>query len=315
MSRTRDLTGLRFGMLTVLERTDRMRDRYFIWKCRCDCGNETYVDTKRLTRGTITNCGCIPKNTAKNGTIAEDLTGRRFGRLTVLRRAENRGSRTCWECRCDCGNTCVVCSHELKAGTCKSCGCLRRTNLPGVIDLTGRKFGRLTVLYATDQRDKRGSVLWRCRCDCGNELDVTENNLVHGRYQSCGCLRRENWEEIPNRLHRVDGTCIEWLERRKYRSDNTSGFRGVSQLKNGKYRVSIGFKRQRFYVGTFEDYHEAVSARLAVEDQIHNGFLRAYHRWQKKADEDPGWGRVNPLIFDVEKTGNDFQIITNTPLS
>lgn len=56
---------------------------------------------------------------------AENLTGCRFGRLTVLQRAENRHGRTCWLCRCDCGNTHVAAARDLKAGKVTSCGCRR----------------------------------------------------------------------------------------------------------------------------------------------------------------------------------------------
>lgn len=68
----RDLTGQRFGKLTVLERTNEKQDRYYLWRCRCDCGGEILVNTKRLRRGTVTNCGCVPKTTARRGMIAED---------------------------------------------------------------------------------------------------------------------------------------------------------------------------------------------------------------------------------------------------
>lgn len=55
-----------------------------------------------------------------------DLVGKRFGRLMVLERAENRGKRTRWQCKCDCGNTCIVCSQDLLNGDTCSCGCLQR---------------------------------------------------------------------------------------------------------------------------------------------------------------------------------------------
>ena len=110
-------------------------------------------------------------------------------------------------------------------------------------DLSGRKFGMLTAKYATEKRDKRGSVYWHCVCDCGNEVDVTAAGLVHGNYHSCGCLQKKNRQEIAQRRHLVDGTCVEVLEKRKSRKDNMSGFRGVLQLKNCiRYRVDIGFK-------------------------------------------------------------------------
>ena len=58
---------------------------------------------------------------------------------------------------------------------------------------------------------------------------------------------------------------------------DTSGFRGVHQLKNGRYRVDIGFKRKRFYIGSFDDYDEAVRMRLNAEHLLHDGFVEAYY--------------------------------------
>lgn len=58
-----------------------------------------------------------------------DLTGQRFGRLTVIERAENTRSyyttRPTWRCRCDCGNEAIVIGENLKRGGTRSCGCLR----------------------------------------------------------------------------------------------------------------------------------------------------------------------------------------------
>ena len=55
-----------------------------------------------------------------------DLTGKRFGKLTVIERTQNDlsyGSK--WLCRCDCGNTVVVLSNNLRRGNTRSCGCLK----------------------------------------------------------------------------------------------------------------------------------------------------------------------------------------------
>ena len=52
-----------------------------------------------------------------------DLTGQRFGSLTVLRPAENIRDRTAWVCRCDCGRETVVRTSCLRRGHTKSCGC------------------------------------------------------------------------------------------------------------------------------------------------------------------------------------------------
>lgn len=310
MARGKDLTGQRFGMLTVVEKTEQKEDRYVVWKCRCDCGGEIEVNTKRLIRGTITNCGCVPKTSMRNGPVAEDLAGQVFGELTVLERAESNGGRTRWKCRCSCGKETVVTARNLKAGRTKSCGCRKYIRDSHHEDLTGRRFGRLTALYETGEEKEKSSILWHCRCDCGNEIDVPESGLIYGNCKSCGCLKKEVWQNIPNQLHRIDGTCVEWLEKRKHRSDNTSGFRGVYHTKSGHYRVTIGFKGKRFYLGTYKNYQEAVNVRLEAEEQIHDKFVRAYYIWKQEAGAGEN-EEAQPLIFEVERIDGDFHVTTN----
>lgn len=55
-----------------------------------------------------------------------DLTGRRFGRLVVVRRAIAPRRAVAWECACDCGTTAIVVGADLRDGNTRSCGCLRR---------------------------------------------------------------------------------------------------------------------------------------------------------------------------------------------
>lgn len=131
---------------------------------------------------------------------------------------------------------------------------------------------------------------------------------MRGNVKSCGCLKQEIQSQIPDRLHRVDGTCVEFLANRKYRSDNTSGFRGVFRNKNGHFRVSIGFKNQRFYLGTYQNYEDAVAARLRAEEQIYHPFVEAYHIWK---DQCLSSQEEIPLIFEVEKVDGEFKITTN----
>lgn len=55
-----------------------------------------------------------------------------------------------------------------------------------LIDLTGRRFTRLVVIER-DRNDKQGKPMWKCRCDCGNEVVVRGAALAAGRTHSCGC--------------------------------------------------------------------------------------------------------------------------------
>lgn len=67
-----------------------------------------------------------------------------------------------------------------------------------IIDLTGRQFGRWTVLALHPERHRYRNVifvLWLCRCDCGTERTVLGNSLRRGKSISCGCIQREKLTE------------------------------------------------------------------------------------------------------------------------
>lgn len=54
-----NLEGQQFGLLTVLKETDIRKNKKVVWKCKCSCGNITYVTTECLTKGDTKSCGCI----------------------------------------------------------------------------------------------------------------------------------------------------------------------------------------------------------------------------------------------------------------
>ncbi len=58
------------------------------------------------------------------------------------------------------------------------------------IDLTGRVFGKLTVISMSTERMNKGSIKWICECDCGKVVNVVYYNLVYGNTRSCGCLTK-----------------------------------------------------------------------------------------------------------------------------
>ena len=61
----------------------------------------------------------------------KDLTGQKFGRLTVIERAPNKFKKTMWRCRCDCKKEIITRSDSLLNGRTKSCGCLQKENANG----------------------------------------------------------------------------------------------------------------------------------------------------------------------------------------
>jgi hypothetical protein len=60
------------------------------------------------------------------------------------------------------------------------------------VDLTGRKFGKLTAWWPAGRRGKRGPMIqWLCSCECGNLSVVSVGNLTSGGSKSCGCYSRK----------------------------------------------------------------------------------------------------------------------------
>lgn len=131
-----------------------------------------------------------------------DLTGQEFGYLQVLSRDKTiKRNEAYWVCKCTCGNLTSVRGSYLREGITKSCGCFQKeqTSKASRIDLTGLKFGKLTVLKLVGIKDQH--TLWECKCDCGNIINVTSNHIKN--QQSCGCLKSKGEEKIKSLLREM----------------------------------------------------------------------------------------------------------------
>ena len=112
----------------------------------------------------------------------KDIAGQRFGKLTAIERTDRKKvSVYIWRCRCDCGKEIELPLTYLTNGSAKSCGCNH------LADIAGQRFGRLTAIERTDKKEKNGTYLWRCVCDCGREVELGAYRLKNGRTKSCGC--------------------------------------------------------------------------------------------------------------------------------
>lgn len=113
--------GMKFGKWTVLKEAGKNKDRRRLWLCKCECGYTKAVIERYLLKGQSTQCGKCDH---------EDLTGKKFGKLTVQKLAykKKRNSSTSifWQCLCDCGNFFIARSDALKKGTSSHCGCSHR---------------------------------------------------------------------------------------------------------------------------------------------------------------------------------------------
>lgn len=119
-----EMTGKKFGRLTIVSRDGTSKDGKAMWKCLCECGNYHTGNGKLIRNGTIRSCGCLIHERSSKFI---DLSGRRFGRLLVLKYHDNntpqkRVSR--FLCVCDCGVQRILPGVQLTCGQTRSCGCL-----------------------------------------------------------------------------------------------------------------------------------------------------------------------------------------------
>lgn len=131
-----------------------------------------------------------------------DLTGQQFGYLTVIKRVENIGKQVRWLCRCKCGKEKIVYGTNLRRGLTTSCGCYRKEKLAQdkLQDLTGQKFGRLTVVGLHHYDPELRHYYWECECECGGRAIVYSGHLKSGHTQSCGCISSKGEEKIATVL-------------------------------------------------------------------------------------------------------------------
>ena len=198
----------------------------------------------------------------------------KFGHWEVIKEVEIKNGKRYWSCKCVCGTEKIINQSSLTSGNSKSCGCkIARKS----IDLTGEKFGKLTVIRQLQKRiNKR--IVWRCKCDCGNHIDVKGIYLTTGEVKSCGCLKTE--QDNFNFRDRYDEQYVEnvntSLLTSKIRADNKSGVKGVSQHKaTGKWDAYITFGGTRKHLGRYTQKADAIRKRKEAEKKYHKPYLES----------------------------------------
>lgn len=197
-----NLIGNKYGLLTVIDKADdeitSKGYRIKKWLCKCECGKLIVTRGASLKSGHTKGCGQKHRK-------YEILDGQTFGKLTVIRQAEDyvlkNGKRMIqWYCQCSCGNFIITRGTSLKSGHTRSCGCAHVDGAMGIglQDLTGQTFGRWTVLHEDGRKkEPRGRIvpMWRCRCACGEERSIRGGTLKSNNSLSCGCYKYERLKE------------------------------------------------------------------------------------------------------------------------
>lgn len=196
----KDLTGKTYGHWTVLGRHGHTKDGKLTWLCRCTCGNERVVPGKRLRRGQSRSCG-------HKGQRVDNLISERFGRHTVIARAEDHPRYgASWLCRCDdCGEERIVTGGHLRSGRRQGaqlkCSC--RPTLRALPE-GHAAFNALFNKWKRRALKERQSVPWEI-----TKEEVWE--LIQQPCHYCGCEPHHTWgmktgngQITYNGLDRVD---------------------------------------------------------------------------------------------------------------
>lgn len=143
------------------------------------------------------------------------------------------------------------------------------------IDLTGKRFGKLTVIERASNRvgkDNRSRVYWLCRCDCGNIKTIEASCLIQGHTKSCGCLQKEASSKANSKHRATDSRLYNVWCAMKRRCTNKNvpeypryGGRGISVCDDWKNSFD-SFRTWALSTG----YNEDAPRGMCTLDRIDN---------------------------------------------
>lgn len=206
-----------------------------------------------------------------------DLTGKRFGKLVVLRKYDKyKNGQWKWLCKCDCGRQVVVGSCSLRIGETVSCGCHNRESkkryneyviVGNITFVKNRTDGRYFIIdtnsipivrdycwtlsrggYAITTVNKKCIAMHRLLTNCPDDMQVdhifqVSNGVCDNRKSNLRvCTKEDN------------------LKNKTIHKNSPLGVTGVS-FRDGKYKARISLKGKDICLGTYNTLDEAIKAR------------------------------------------------------
>ena len=191
----------------------------------------------------------------------------------------------------------------------------------GFNDLTGKKFGRLTVLGLSEKKSGRKSY-WVCECDCGNKKLVRSDSLKRGQVQSCVCLKKEQNKinldrtthgDTPTGEHKRLWEIWQGIKQRTSNPNNKSyaryGGRGISvceewrenyvnfrdwALNNG-YSDNLTIER----IDVNGDYCPENCRWATVKEQCNNRRTNVLIEWNGKTQNIERWSEETGIPYKI----------------
>lgn len=224
-----------------------------------------------------------------------DLTGKRFGKLTVIKKSDYyispKGLKDMqWECECDCGNTVNVRGSQLRSGMTKSCGCLQKElasssnkkyntyNLDGNYGIGYTSKGE-EFYFDLDDYDRIKNYCWFFNCGYvsthmnknGKRVMVSMHRFIMGCENNnlyVDHIHGSNTKNDNRKSNLRIATPNQNTMNHGVSQNNKSGATGVFWYKyNNKWRAYISVNNRRINLGYFENFDDAVAARKAAEEK------------------------------------------------
>lgn len=236
-----------------------------------------------------------------------DITGKRYGYLTVIKRVANKKKKVMWLCRCDCGNEKIISGNSLRTGLTKSCGCKTQALISQT--KTGRNFNDLlgsrntydfydtyaigytnkgdSFIIDLDDYDKVKNYNWYIHTSdyvvSSSERKISIHRLIMGAYDNDSKLMIDhiNHDKSDNRKCNLRFVTNSQNQMNKdVGTNNSSGFRGISWHKNKNGWISqIQINGKLKYLGLFRDIKDAIAARVEAEKKYFSDFNYNPNEW------------------------------------
>lgn len=222
-----------------------------------------------------------------------DITGQKFGRLTVDSFAYTKGGRAYWNCICDCGKRCIKMGKYLRNGDTKSCGCynIERIKSMGKSNANRNRYeiledGATVKVYFNntdnyflcdleDWQPISDMLTWwetesgYARADLGDGygnllFHVYALNIKPTEYVMCDHINRNRLDNRKRNLRIVTSGINNYNQ--KIYKNNKTGCAGVYYRKStNKWYAYIGVEGKQIYCGGFDTYEEAKEVKGQAE--------------------------------------------------